>query len=370
MGRVVPTHPEGDQECNVTEIRRDTCRSLLGERAMSSASSTAPCSADGLYSPHYAHLADALLGRCVRPFARFAPPADIHVSHWYPQSNLVRYKGLARVLAPYVNGSYMIEVGSFIGDSATVWARYMQQASSDAVIVCMDTWLGDVNMWTWKKRWLGPQGIAGEPRLFEQFMTNIAAYPRFGSRVLPVRTTASVGLRYVQRLLKRRQGTRHGQFLGRPALIYLDSAHEYPETLDEMRLAWAVLPPGGFLLGDDYDTSWPGVVWSLNEFVSGLRASEVAHVDYACGWGLEELRQPKHVPKGRNGTAWFYPMLLTAGSHGLQWLVRKAAAPRSIASRRTRGRLDEQSEQGHASSCFQSVEISGWFPTRVQRVAP
>ena len=114
-----------------------------------------PCADDGNVSSLYATLADTLLGACVRPFAHFVPPADIRPAWWYPHSNLERRRDLARRLAAHANGSYMIEIGSFIGNSAAVWSRSIDQANADAVVVCMDTWLGDVNMWTWKRQWLG-----------------------------------------------------------------------------------------------------------------------------------------------------------------------------------------------------------------------
>ena len=330
----------------------------------------------------YDRLADAFLGHCVRPFARFAPPADMRASRWYPHSNLQRHKGLARRLAFLVNGSYMIELGSFIGDSAIVWANALEDAgATDAVVICMDTWLGDVNMWWWKDRWLGPQGASGEPRLYEQFMANIAVEARVRSRVLPVRTSSSTGLRYAARLLAKRR-----LFEGRPRLIYLDAAHEYPETLHEMRLAWQLLPPGGFLVGDDFDSSWPGVQWSLNEFIAERRPSEMAPVDFACGW--EGVAQPCSEANRTHR----YPFVMTSAavsaagmvatkgssskeSKGNQWVVRKALRTerqpgrRSSAERRAAGAasaLARAKADARAASCLEVVEISGWHPRQVQ----
>ena len=94
----------------------------------------------------YATLADTLLGHGVRPFYKFQPPPDMRPRHWYKHSGLTR--GLALHLAVHVeHGGYILELGSFIGNSATTWAyavRYLRKVNVS--IVCMDTWLGDVNM--------------------------------------------------------------------------------------------------------------------------------------------------------------------------------------------------------------------------------
>jgi hypothetical protein len=113
----------------------------------------------------------------------------------------------------------------------------------------MDTWLGDVNMRVWKGLWLGPQGRLGQPRLFEQFMANVAG-SGFREIILPVGTSASVGLRYYQRLLPS---------IPRPYIIYVDAAHQFGETLDEIRESWKLVAPGGLVMGDDYHHLWPGV---------------------------------------------------------------------------------------------------------------
>ena len=72
----------------------------------------------------------------------------------------------------------------------------------------------------------------------------------------------------------------------RPSVTYVDAAHEYPETYDEITQAWQLLAPGGFLVGDDYQPGWPGVVRSVQEFIAGTR---VAHpTSYACAWAAQQ----------------------------------------------------------------------------------
>ena len=96
------------------------------------------------------------------------------------------------------------------------------------------------------------------------------------------------------------------------------AAHEYPEVLGEMLEAWKLLPAGGFLVGDDFHASWPGVqraVWEL--ITRHLAATEVsAASDYACAWH-HPLRQQLAVLRSNEAAGG--PVLL----HGRQWMVRK-----------------------------------------------
>ena len=65
-----------------------------------------------------------------------------------------------------------------------------------------------------------------------------------------------MGLRYLLELVDRRQ-------IPRPRVIYLDTAHEYPETVLELRLAFQLLAPGGILTGKSRPTapSHPRYAW-------------------------------------------------------------------------------------------------------------
>jgi hypothetical protein len=49
-------------------------------------------------------------------------------------------------------------------------------------------------------------------------------------------------------------------------LIHLDAAHEYERVLRDALGFWDLLNPGGFLVGDDYHSSWPGVIRGAIDF--------------------------------------------------------------------------------------------------------
>jgi hypothetical protein len=49
-------------------------------------------------------------------------------------------------------------------------------------------------------------------------------------------------------------------------IVHIDASHEYEEVVRDAMLYWGILAPGGYLIGDDYDESWPGVVRAAGEF--------------------------------------------------------------------------------------------------------
>ena len=97
--------------------------------------------------------------------------------------------------------SHAVELGSFIGNSGTVWSLTARELGMNAAVVCIDTWLGDQIMWIQKGNALGPPGRDGQPRLYEQFMLNVAG-KNASDRVVPVRMPAAQGFEYVHRQVR------------------------------------------------------------------------------------------------------------------------------------------------------------------------
>ena len=63
----------------------------------------------------------------------------------------------------------------------------------------------------------------------------------------------------------------------RADLIHLDAAHEYEPVLRDALGFWELLKPGGFLVGDDYHPSWPGVVRGATEFAKSVGVELALH---------------------------------------------------------------------------------------------
>ena len=107
------------------------------------------------------------------------------------------------------NVTFWLECGSMLGGSLIRTARVARQLGRDdsLSLVAIDPFTGDVNMWAGEARaiatnarfrFLGLRG--GQPTIYERFLANVA---RAGLRdaVLPIRATATVGLRLLARLL-------------------------------------------------------------------------------------------------------------------------------------------------------------------------
>ena len=263
-------------------------------------------------------LADQILGRGFRPFANFTP--TVPPSFWYHSNFQTFHSDLATLLLNHTgHDGWVLEVGSFIGQSGLTLARAAHRVGlEDVPIVCMDTWLGASTMWEAKGPLLGPQrGPVGEPRLFEQFLANVASSWKGRRHIIPLRASAMVGLRYLQLLINKNK-------IPRPKVIYLDTAHEYPETQFEAQLAWSILAPGGILTGDDYDKFWPMVQQAVNEFVLRLDPAEVAHPStWATRWpGKRRMHHVQIVGEAAGAPTTTLPFVIRSPG---QWLVKKAA---------------------------------------------
>ena len=147
-------------------------------------------------------------------------------------------------------------------------------------------------------------------------MLNVAG-KNASDRVIPVRMPAAQGFEYVHRHV--RMGN-----LPPPSVIYIDTAHTYPEMSFELDAAWALLRPGGFLTGDDYTHYFPPVQQALNEWVSRQPPGSFAPpAQFANGWGsVQKMRLVRVLTPGdeANASAPLAPFVLRLPG---QWVLRK-----------------------------------------------
>ena len=81
-----------------------------------------------MWPASYSRLADVILGDGVRPFSHGTGQPGwrgMQPANWYRQSSFSQqHKDLAEVLMKSGgDGSWVLEVGSFIGNSASTWPR-------------------------------------------------------------------------------------------------------------------------------------------------------------------------------------------------------------------------------------------------------
>lgn len=146
--------------------------------------------------------------------------------------------------------NFGVEVGSFIGSSTSVLGGIMKQ--NHGVLLCVDTWCGDINMWLMNRFSSTMLKADGNPKIFHRFMSNMIK-SGLTETVVPLRVSSVVAARMLKVL--------NWQI----DFVYLDSAHECGETFLETMLYYDILRQGGCLFGDDYN-GFPAVKHDLDLF--------------------------------------------------------------------------------------------------------
>lgn len=152
--------------------------------------------------------------------------------------------------------SVIVEVGSFLGASARHFAAALNRERIDGVVICVDTWLGEQVLWN-NAEWRPHLRIAhGRPEYYQAFMANAVA-----SGLWPYLCPLPMPSPNAARYLASRGVTAD--------LVYIDGSHDQGDVYHDLALYWSlVLRPGGVMLVDDYDLSYPGVMNDVDRFVS------------------------------------------------------------------------------------------------------
>jgi hypothetical protein len=184
-----------------------------------------------------------------------------------------RYPVFERLLDEIPNTT-MIDVAVWKGQSTIFVAELMHRRHMDGCIVAVDTFLAEEHWPADGKLFARHPG--GRPDVYETFMDNVF-YAEVTDLVVPLPASPTAAAR-----LLAERGVKAG-------LIHLDASRDYAEALRDAETYWQLLEPGGYLVGDDYGPSWPGVVKAADEF-----AAEV---------GLElEINPPKWLLRKPIGT--------------------------------------------------------------------
>lgn len=234
--------------------------------------------------------------------------------------------------------TFWIEVGTLEGRSAVLVASHLKQrhGNGNVTILCIDTYLGELEyLWRFAlpspgEEDFGWKGAVGEDGL-PQFLRRFAAHvQRSGHHdvILPVLAPSTSGLRVLRRLHKL------GQLHDLPQVIYLDSSHEFDETLIEIELAWSLLAPGGVLFGDDWafpdrdvagvDASNPGSLdWQDTTVQRAVLMWAAMRADELDDSALKVVRRTQSIIRVRHG------VFITVSSW--QWIVKKQEGLHEVA---------------------------------------
>jgi hypothetical protein len=124
--------------------------------------------------------------------------------------------------------------------------------SANGVLLCVDTWCGDINMWLIDRFHTTMNKEDGNPKLYDLFISNMISN-NLTDTVIPLRISSIVGARMLKVLNYDID------------FVYLDSAHEAGETFMELMLYHDILKNKGILFGDDY-YGFPAVKYDVDLF--------------------------------------------------------------------------------------------------------
>jgi len=163
-------------------------------------------------------------------------------------------------LVDRVRPRLIIEVGTWKGGSAIEMAGHLERLLlADAAILCIDTWLGALEMWGDQEdanRYGSLNLKHGYPQLYYQFLANVCHHG-MQARIIPLPLPSITAAQWLSL-----RGVRAD-------LIYVDGSHEEEDVYADLADYWDLLASGGIIFGDDY--CWTGVKMAVDRFTSQNR---------------------------------------------------------------------------------------------------
>lgn len=192
------------------------------------------------------------------PYENYFPGNHLDLQGWGSESPVFRD------LIWQIQPKLIVEVGTWKGASAINMANSVKEFGFDTKIVCIDTWLGALEMWTDTKdpdRFLSLNNIFGYPSLYYRFLSNVVNSGHT-DMIFPLPMTSSIGAKFLE----------HHKI--QADMIYIDASHDYDDVLKDIQDYWPLVRQGGALFGDDYST-WEGV----------RQAVRYSRIDYTLDYG-------------------------------------------------------------------------------------
>lgn len=169
---------------------------------------------------------------------------------------------------------FMIEVGTWKGRSAISFAKNL--AENNGQILCIDTWLGAPEFYTWgledSGRGKSLKHKYGFPTVYYTFLDNVYLN-NLQNTIIPFPISSDQGasiLNYYEILAD---------------AIYIDASHEEGHVFNDISNYWKLLKPGGVLFGDDFTNGWMGVV---NDVIKFCNINNIQPLVYGVVWFIKK----------------------------------------------------------------------------------
>ncbi len=156
-----------------------------------------------------------------------------------------------------VRPRHIIEVGTWLGQSALTMAKSVKRHGLQTRITCIDTWLGALEFWGDMKHTSDRdlRLLYGYPQVYYQFLSNVV-HEGMQDTILPFPCTSSIAARHLKK-----QGVQ-------AELIYIDGSHDYDDVMSDLASYFPLVAPGGIMFGDDF--GWPGVARAVVAFFQSI----------------------------------------------------------------------------------------------------
>lgn len=161
-----------------------------------------------------------------------------NIDGWFTFPNL--YK-MAVETAP--DNSHFVEIGSWMGKSASYMAVEIVNSNKNIKFDCIDTWEGSVEH--------VDRDEVKDNTLFDKFISNIETVKNV---INPIRMPSldAVNL-YDDNSLD---------------FVFIDASHDYENVKKDIIAWYPKVKSNGLFAGHDYDPSWEGVVRAVDEFIN------------------------------------------------------------------------------------------------------
>jgi cephalosporin hydroxylase len=154
------------------------------------------------------------------------------------------------------NPQVVIEVGSFVGESAIHMAKLMKELGNDGLIICVDTWYAGFDHYKGAPEKI--RGHFGRPDLYYRFMANVIQH-QVQDRILPLAMDSINAARVLG-------------WIGIQAdFIYVDASHEEGDVLRDYNAYWDLVRSGGAMMVDDLTNHFPGVLKDWAKFIKAKK---------------------------------------------------------------------------------------------------
>ena len=152
----------------------------------------------------------------------------------------------------------VIEVGTWKGVSAILFADALKRQNLTGRVICVDTWLGALEFWTNEMpdldRYAALALCHGYPQVYYQFLANVILSGHRDA-IIPLPNTSQIAARFLRR------HAIHAE------LIYIDASHDERDVYADLVDYWQLLNPNGIMFGDDFgNKDFPGVRSAVERF--------------------------------------------------------------------------------------------------------